>query len=402
MSRFGSVEDSNRAVVVGGGGHVGLPLSIVLANSGIETYAFDISEEAVSTINSGRMPFVEDDAEVNLVNALEKGKLWATTNPECVSNSDYVIVVIGTPVDEHLSPNPNSVVSSILELESHLNENQVIILRSTVFPGVTKRVFEELRKRFPKIRVAYCPERIIEGQALKEIKTLPQIIGAYDEESFDAAKVLFDKIGVESLHVEPEEAELAKLFTNVWRYIKFASANQFWMMANDLGVDYEEVRKAISYKYPRAADLPSAGFAAGPCLFKDTMQLSALVQQNFPLGHSAMMINEGTPGYLVRRIKEKYDLRNTTVGILGMAFKGNVDDTRSSLAYKLRKLLMFEAKEILICDPFTKDRRNSDLKEVLEESDLIIIGAPHSEYKDMKIEKPVIDIWGMRGDGVLV
>ena len=402
MSRFGAVEGSNRAVVVGGGGHVGLPLSIVLANSGIETYAFDISEEAVSTINSGRMPFVEDDAEVNLVNALEARKLWATTNPECVSKSDYVIVVIGTPVDEHLSPNPNSVLSSILELESHLNENQVILLRSTVFPGVTKRVFEELRKRFPKIRVAYCPERIIEGQALKEIKTLPQIIGAYDEESFYAAKALFDKIGVESLHVEPEEAELAKLFTNVWRYIKFASANQFWMMANDLGVDYEEVRKAISYKYPRAADLPSAGFTAGPCLFKDTMQLSALVQQNFPLGHSAMMINEGTPGYLVRRIKEKYDLRNTTVGILGMAFKGNVDDTRSSLAYKLRKLLMFEAKEILICDPFTKDRRNSDLKKVLEESDLIIIGAPHSEYKDMRIEKPVIDIWGMRGDGVLV
>jgi UDP-N-acetyl-D-mannosaminuronic acid dehydrogenase len=402
MSRFGTMESKRNAVVVGGGGHVGLPLSIVLANSGIETYAFDISEDVVNMINSGQMPFQEDDAEINLARALELQKLKATTNPECITKSHYIIVVIGTPVDEHLSPNPNSVVSAILELERYLHEGQVILLRSTVFPGVTRKVFEEMRIRFPKIRVAYCPERIIEGQALKEIKTLPQIIGAYDNESFEAAKVLFDQIGVESIHVTPEEAELAKLFTNVWRYIKFASANQFWMMANDLGVDYEEVRRAIAYKYPRAADLPSAGFAAGPCLFKDTMQLSALVQQNFPLGHSAMMINEGTPGYLVRRIKEKYDLRNLTVGILGMAFKGNVDDTRSSLAYKLRKLLMFEAKDVLISDPFTKDVRNTPIEKVLEESDLLIIGAPHTQYKAMKIKKPVIDIWGLRGDGVLV
>jgi UDP-N-acetyl-D-mannosaminuronic acid dehydrogenase len=252
------------------------------------------------------------------------------------------------------------------------------------------------------MKICYCPERIIEGQALKEIKTLPQIIGAYDTRSFDAAKKLFDEIGVESLHVTPEEAELAKLFTNVWRYIKFASANQFWMMANDLGVDYEEVRKAISYNYPRAADLPSAGFAAGPCLFKDTMQLSALVQQNFPLGNSAMMINEGTPGYLVRRLKEKYDLRNMTVGILGMAYKGNIDDTRGSLAYKLRKLLMFEAREVLIHDSYTNDPRNSELEFVLKESDLLIVGAPHRQYENILIDKPIIDIWGIRGGGVLI
>ena len=390
------------AVVVGGGGHVGLPLSIVLANSEIQTSAFDISVEVVNKINLGQMPFLEEDAEVSLSNALRAQKLKASTDPECIREAEYVIVVIGTPVDEHLSPNPNSVVSAILNLESHLNAHQTILLRSTVFPGVTRKVHEELIRRFPGIKVAYCPERIIEGQALKEIKTLPQIIGAYDTESFVAAKKLFDQIGVESLHVTPEEAELAKLFTNVWRYIKFASANQFWMMANDLGVDYEQVRKAISYKYPRASDLPSAGFAAGPCLFKDTMQLSALVQQNFPLGHSAMMVNEGTPGYLVSKIRDRYDLKSMTVGILGMAFKGNVDDTRSSLAYKLRKLLMFEAKEVLICDSFTNDPRNSELRTVLDKSDLLIIGAPHSQYKTIAINKPVIDIWGLRGDGVLI
>ena len=390
------------ATVVGGGGHVGLPLSIVLATSGIKTYAFDISQEVVDKINGGQMPFLEQDAEVQLGKALSTEKLIATTDPICISKSQYVIVVVGTPVDEYLSPNPNTVVSELLSLESWLNENQVVILRSTVFPGVTRKAYDELLKRFPNIRIAYCPERIVEGQALSEIRTLPQIVGAYDQRSFKAAKNLFDLIGVESLSVKPEVAELAKLFTNVWRYIKFAAANQFWMMANDLGVDYEEVRKAISYNYPRASDLPGAGFTAGPCLFKDTMQLSALVQQNFPLGHSAMMINEGTPGYLVRRIKEKYDLKNATVGILGMAFKGNVDDTRSSLAYKLRKLLIFECKSVLICDPLTKDMRNTDLDIVVESSDILVIGAPHDLYRTLEINKPVIDIWGIRNHGVLI
>jgi len=173
-------------------------------------------------------------------------------------------------------------------------------------------------------------------------------------------------------------------------------------MANDLGIDYENVRQAIAYEYPRASDLPRAGFAAGPCLFKDTMQLSALVQQNFPLGNSAMMINEGTPGYLVNRLVQKYDLSNMTVGILGMAFKGDVDDTRSSLAFKLKKLLAFKCKEVLMSDPLVQDKRFFDLDEILEKSDILIIGAPHSSYKNLKINKPLIDIWNITDNGVLI
>lgn len=393
---------TRKAVVVGGGGHVGLPLSIVLADSGIDTFAFDISQEVVDSINKGVMPFMEEGAPEKLQEVIENQRLIATINPNCISDCDFVVVVIGTPVDEHLGPNPNSVISAILDLKDYLNADQTIILRSTIFPGVTKKVFETLQLEIPGIKVAYCPERIIEGQALNEIRALPQIIGAYDLASFESAKILFDLIGVESIAVQPEEAELAKLFTNVWRYIKFAAANQFWMMANDLNVDYEVVRHAISYKYPRASDLPSAGFAAGPCLFKDTMQLSALVQQNFPLGHSAMMVNEGTPGYLVRRLKTQFDLSKLTVGILGVAFKGNVDDTRSSLAYKLRKLLMFEAKEVLMTDPFADDSRLIKIDEIIRKSDVLVIGSPHSVYKDIATDKPIIDIWGIRNKGVLI
>ena len=156
--------------------------------------------------------------------------------------------------------------------------------------------------------------------------------------------------------MSPEEAELAKLFTNVWRYIKFATANQLYMMANDRGLDFEKIRQGLTLDYARAADMPGAGFAAGPCLFKDTMQLAAYNNNNFALGHTAMTINEGMPLYLVHRLEQQYDLRNMTVGILGMAFKGGSDDIRSSLSYKLRRILAFKADGVLCTDPYVQER----------------------------------------------
>jgi UDP-N-acetyl-D-mannosaminuronic acid dehydrogenase len=198
----------------------------------------------------------------------------------------------------------------------------------------------------------------------------------------------------------PEEAELAKLFTNTWRYIKFAAANQFWMMANDSGISFENVRDAIRYKYPRASDFPGAGFTAGPCLYKDTMQLSAFSNNTFALGNSAMMINEGLPLYLVEKLSKKFDLASLKVGILGMAFKGESDDNRSSLAYKLKRILKFKAEQVLTCDPYvTVDNELLDQDYVLENSDILIIASPHRRYKEIISKKPIIDIWNLRGNG---
>jgi len=393
---------SGSIVVVGGGGHVGLPLSLVLAEVGYEVTAYDTSWETVQKINSGVMPFIERGAPELLLKMITARRFTASADPECLKEADIVIVVIGTPVDEYLSPNPNSVVKSVQELFPWLDDRQLLVLRSTVFPGVSRRVEQVVHQAFPGMDIAYCPERIVEGQALEELHLLPQIVGARSEGSFLRASKIFDNLNVKTILTSPEEAELAKLFTNVWRYIKFATANQFWMMSNDLGVDYENVRHAISYEYPRAVDLPHAGFTAGPCLFKDTMQLSALVQQNFPLGHSAMMINEGTPGYVVDRLSKKFDLSQLSVGILGMAFKGDVDDTRSSLAYKLRKLLEFKCKEVLISDPLVQDARLVSQTHLIDAADILIIGAPHAQYRDLITGKPVIDIWNLLGKGVLI
>jgi UDP-N-acetyl-D-mannosaminuronic acid dehydrogenase len=392
-----------KVVIVGGGGHVGLPLALVLANSGFLAVSLDISREVVNSINSGKMPFAEEGAQAILTKTLGNKSFYATTDHNEISSAEIVIVVIGTPVDEHLNPDPNSVVNAMSACIPYMNSDQLVILRSTVFPGVTERVKNLLAKNDLKPDITFCPERILEGHALKELHELPQIIGANDEKSGNRASAVFETLGVKTIRVTPEEAELAKLFTNVWRYIKFAAANQFWLMSNEAGLDFSKIREAVIFDYPRASDLPNAGFSAGPCLFKDTMQLAAFSNNTFGLGHSAMMVNEGLPLYVVKKIEEKYDLKELRVGILGAAFKGESDDIRSSLSYKLKKILEFKTKSVVMTDPFvTVDTNLVSLDQTLADSDVLIIGAPHKIYKDLVTTKPIIDIWNLLGNGNLI
>jgi UDP-N-acetyl-D-mannosaminuronic acid dehydrogenase len=350
-----------------------------------------------------RCHFLEDGAQELLTKGLKNKSFRASVDHSELIHAEVVIVVIGTPVDEHLNPDPNSVVQAVSACIPFMNSKQLVVLRSTVFPGVTARIRELLAQNDLTPEIAFCPERILEGHALKELHELPQIIGADGEVAAARASFIFEALGVKTVIVSPEEAELAKLFTNVWRYVKFAAANQFWIMSNEAGLDFTRIREAITFDYPRASDLPNAGFSAGPCLFKDTMQLAAFSNNNFGLGHSAMMVNEGLPLYVVKKIQEKYDLKDLKVGILGAAFKGESDDIRSSLSYKLKKILEFKSKGVVMTDPYvTVDPNLVSLDQTLAESDVLIIGAPHKMYKDLVTTKPIIDIWNLLGNGNLI
>ena len=392
-----------KVVVVGGGGHVGLPLALVLADSGFEVISLDISEEVVEKINSGQLPFVELHAKELLIKYLANKQFKATKDFNVIQSADIIFFVVGTPVDKYLNPDPNLVVDTVVACKPHMNSNQLVILRSTVFPGVTKSVKNILGESnlFPDI--AFCPERILEGHAIEEIKRLPQIVGTANALEAQRASAVFQQIGVETICVSLEEAELAKLFTNAWRYIKFATANQFWLMSNEAGLDFTKIREAVIYDYPRASDLPNAGFSAGPCLLKDTMQLAAFSNNNFALGHSAMLINEGLPLYLVEKLQQRYNLSHLNIGILGAAFKGESDDIRSSLAYKLKKILIFKSKSVLMSDPYvTVDQNLVPLENLIETSDILIVAAPHSLYRNIETSKPIVDIWNLLGKGNLI
>jgi UDP-N-acetyl-D-mannosaminuronic acid dehydrogenase len=189
--------------------------------------------------------------------------------------------------------------------------------------------------------------------------------------------------------------------TNTWRYMKFAIANQFFEIAHRAGVDYNRVLRAIRHHYPRAMDVPGPGFAAGPCLLKDTMQLAAANNNNFSLGHAAMLINEGLPAYIIDTLNHRRSLAGRTVGILGMAFKGESDDARSSLSYKLKKLATFREAQVLCTDPYVDDPSFLPLEEVLRQADVLIIGAPHRIYRDLELDgRDLVDIWGLTGRGI--
>jgi UDP-N-acetyl-D-mannosaminuronic acid dehydrogenase len=288
------------------------------------------------------------------------------------------------------------------QIAPHLRDDALVVLRSTVYPGTTAYVAQHLAERGCRVDVAFCPERIAEGHALEELRSLPQIVGADEESAGDRAEALFRTLVGHVVRTTTKEAELAKLFTNTWRYMKFAVANQFFMIADQAGVDYTNILRAIREDYPRAADLPGPGFAAGPCLFKDTMQLAAFTTDHFPLGQAAMQVNEGMPAYIVSALERRYGgLQGKTVGILGMAFKAESDDPRASLSYKLRKLLAWAGARVLATDPYVRDDRLVSLECVLDESDVLVLGAPHKPYRGLHVGgKDVVDVWGALGEGI--
>jgi UDP-N-acetyl-D-mannosaminuronic acid dehydrogenase len=382
-------------VIVGGCGHVGLPLGIVFATRGAARVTLlDVVADKVESVNEGQMPFMETGASELLRTVVGK-ELRATTDTACLRTADAVITVVGTPVDEHLNPTVTGLYENIDRLLGEMRDDSLLILRSTVYPGVTKLVYDKIQARGRRIHLAFCPERIAEGKALEELVALPQIVSAFEPQAQTRACELFLRIAPKIIELPPLEAELAKLFTNSWRYLNFAVSNQFYMLAQSYGLDFYRIHSAVVQEYPRMRNFARAGFAAGPCLLKDTLQLAAFSSNNFFMGHAAMLINEGLPNFVVDQLR-KETLSRRRIAILGMAFKGDSDDSRCSLSYKLKKLLQLEACEIFCSDPYVKDPTLVPAETAIERADIVVLGAPHAVYRDLKIPagKMVVDVWG--------
>ncbi|HXX25123.1 MAG TPA: nucleotide sugar dehydrogenase [Pseudolabrys sp.] len=390
--------------VVGGGGHVGIPLVLALAEAGLRVNVNDLNLESLNTLKSGRLPFIEDGAEGVLAKALAGKRLAFTSSPDLISTGGPVIITIGTPVDEFLNPVRKVVQECIDWLLPRLVDGQLLVLRSTVFPGTTDWLNSYLETKGRKLKVAFCPERVVQGFGLKELRSMPQIVSGCTPEAEREAARLFERITPEVVTVSPLEAEFAKLFCNAYRYIEFAAANEFYLVTKSAGVDYQRVMNAMKHNYPRLKSMPRPGFAAGPCLVKDTMQLSAFARNQFGLGHAALLINEGLVLHVVDDLKRRFDLSKTTVGLLGMAFKAESDDTRASLSYKFKNVLTGQARAVLTTDPFVNTDPNlAPLEDVIAKSDVLILCAPHAAYKQADFRgKPVFDVWGeLKGANII-
>ena len=385
--------EKKRICVIGGCGHVGIPLGLAFAKKGLDVTLVDVNPKAVEAINAGRLPFKEEGAE-ELLRRHVGNNLRATSEIEVVKRQDVVVFVTGTPVDEHLNPKIHDVMKVLNAYLPLLNRRQLIVLRSTIFPGVTRIVEETLKQKLGVANLAFCPERIVQGKGIEEIFNLPQLVSGVNKKAENAAAALFAAIAPKIIRIKPEEAELAKLMTNAWRYLEFAIANQFYMMVEKQGLDFYRILEAMKEDYPRAKHFARAGLAAGPCLFKDTMQLSAFHNNEFFLGHSAMLVNEGLPNFLVSQLEAKMggSLKGKKIGVMGLAFKADNDDVRESLSFKVKKLLEMKMAKVLVTDEFVPG--TMPLKKFVKETEGVILGVPHSVYKNLKIKKPFVDCWG--------
>ena len=389
--------------VVGGAGHVGLPLCLTLANYDYKVYGIDVNESANKSIMEGSLPFIEEDGGKYLKNALGKHSLIMTSDTSKIQESDIIIIVLGTPVDENLNPLISMLTKTIDENAHFFKKGQLIILRSTVFPGTTGLVKNLIEKKTgclvgKDIFLVYAPERVVQGKAIKEVQTLPQLIGAFDDKSYKAAEEFFSTfLSDRCFHITPVEAELGKLMTNMSRYVQFALANEFYLIADSFGANIHRIIDACNYNYPRQK-LPLPGpNVGGPCLFKDGWFLL----ERFPFNElvsTSFRINEGMTMQIVSKLEQFLHIKKAT--ILGMTYKAGNDDTRSSLSFKLKKQLERNAYDLVLIDPFLEEYKDM---EKMRGSDVVILMTPHKEFSDLQTimdlvandECIYVDIWGL-------
>ena len=386
--------NGNKIIIVGGCGHIGLPLAIMLSNVGYKVVAYDKNESVVKKVLSGNMPYYEEDGNSELQKAFKSNNLEVRSKLiEEDIGSDFILS-IGTPVDEFLNPKFSEFEKTINEILNYLNEKSLVIIRSTVFPGTTEWLHDFLHKHNKKTKVSFCLERSVQSKTFTEMSELPQIVSGTSEEATKRSCDIFKKISKKIITCQPKEAELAKLFTNTFRYMQFAISNEFYKISDRSNLNFHKIYKIMSDDYPRMNGLPKPGFAAGPCLFKDTLQLVSYSNNSLSLGINSMQVNEGMVFYIKEVLEKKYDLKNTTVGLLGMSFKKDSDDIRASLSYKLKKILNISCKSVLCSDDHVKnDFDLISLNEIIEKSDVLVLCTPHTYFKNLKTKKPIIDIW---------
>ena len=325
---------------------------------------------------------------------LKKRKIFATTDFKHIKFRKFISVCIGTPIDKNLNPETKNFVHFFKKIKKYIHKDQTIIIRSSVYPGICEQVYNIIKVKNKNL--SYCPERIVQGESIKELPNISQLISGKSKKAILDSTELFNKICKKIIQVAIIEAELVKLFSNAYRYIHFSISNQLLMISEKQNLNFFRIRELMKDTYPRNTHIPMSGFTAGPCLLKDTMQLSSFFNKKFSLGHTAMNVNEGMPNYIIKNLEENFKLKKKTVGLLGLTFKAESDDIRDSLAIKLLNSLKRKKIKTLYSDEFYKMKGAINKKELIKKSDIIIISAPHKAYKKINISKNkvLIDIWG--------
>lgn len=398
-----------------GTGRVGLPLALSLMEVGVRVTGIDLDPALRASVAAGVMPFAEPGYD----ELIGRRQLVVTDDASVVRRSAALVLTVGTPLHNHIETDLSQIERALNSVLPHIQEGHLICLRSTVAPGTTRFVHQWLEQNTDfkigqNLFLAFCPERIAEGKAHDELRTLPQIVGAEDPESLQRAMDLFSVLAAEVMPTTYATAELVKLFNNISRYVNFALSNQFAMISEKFGANIHEARELANHNYPRSY-LAAPGFTAGTCLRKDFGMINEW--SPYPdLLLSAWKVNEYMPAFLVEGMEDRQPLNGKRVAVLGFSFKADTDDLRDSLAPKLWRYIHRKLPaEIRVSDhnlkdpipePSAQNPKNYSISEALENVEVVFIATNHREYyqalQEFAFINPnawVADIWNVGKTG---
>src|SRR6201985_3772238 len=345
-----------RSVSVIGLGRVGLPLALCFADRGLQVLGVDHDPAILDSVRSGRMPFAEAGTQGLLERVQRSGRLELSDRAADAARADDIVITIGTPSFSHVESDLRQVRAAVDDLLPLLRPGHALILRSTIAPGTTEFVAGSLEKRRglrvgEDVFVAHAPERIAAGKFLREITTLPCIVGGVGDASTEHTANLFSVFGAPLVKTTPVQAELAKIWTNILRYATFALPNLLMMDCERYGANVFAVIDLINRDYPRGGTA-QPGLTAGTCLRKDfTFSEERSSAPGMLLAVSR--VHETVPLFLVDGLKRRLGggLRERRVAVLGLAFKRDSDDERDALAHKVVRMLERELADVVVHDP---------------------------------------------------
>ena len=414
---------TNQTVAFVGLGYIGLPTAVVMANSGVDVTGVDVNEANVERINRGEVTIVEPGLEEELKQAIESGNFRATTSQ--VHAQTYIIAV-PTPFTDTYDVDMKYIYSAAEAIAPQLKGDELVILESTSPPLTTKKMADkilELRPDLaadgsentegkPVVYFAHCPERILPGKAMEELRTNDRIIGGQTEEATRRATAVYATFcKAELLPTNDVTAEMAKLTENSFRDVNIAFANELSLIADKLGINVWELIDLANH-HPRVNILQPGPGVGGHCIAVDPWFIVASDPENSKLIHTARKVNDGKPQWVINKVKEAVESTAASkVAVLGLAFKADIDDLRESPALNIAVDIAEELENIqfLIAEPNVQElpKRlkgfdNAELKDyesVITEADVVLLLVDHKEFKALetnKLEgKNVIDTKGL-------
>jgi len=377
-------------------GYIGLPTAVMFAKHGLKVHGVDVNPRVVESLRNKQLHIEEPGLKDMMVDVMDRGSLTVATEPEI---ADAYIIAVPTPINDDKTANLDYVRSAAEMILPYLRKDVLVILESTVPPRTVEDVLIPILSKSglrigDQIYVSHSPERVLPGKLFEELVHNDRVVGGINERSSEMTAELYKLFVKGNIHItDATTAEMVKLMENTYRDVNIALANEFAMIAEKLGFDVWEAIELANY-HPRVnIHRPGPG-VGGHCIAVDPWFIYEKASTEAKLIHLSRMINDNMPEYVVNKVRGiltdismKVDIPK--IAVLGLAFKGNIDDMRESPSLKVIDLLRTQNVNVVVYDPHVKSHiegKVDSLEEVLDSADLMLLLTDHDEFRNIDIK----------------